>query len=94
MTTKEQLEYVASFAQPVTAVRPMFGTQSDSFRGVLSNCGNGIFNLRCGSITILFSLDDVKTTETIPVDGPGVYVSVIRLKGAGDYRRVEGGKKS
>jgi hypothetical protein len=94
MTIKEQLEYVASFGQPVTAVRPMFGGQSDSFRGVLSNCGEGIFNLQCGSITILFSLDDVKATETIPVDGPGVYVSVIRLKERFDYRVIEGGKKS
>jgi len=94
MTIKEQLEYISSIVQPVTAVRPMFGRQSDSFRGVLDNHGEGIFNLRCGPTTILFSLDDVKTTEIIPVDGPGVYLSVIRLKGATDYRVEECGKKS
>jgi hypothetical protein len=85
MSIKEQLEYVASYGYPVTAVRPIFGTQSDSFRGQLSNCGNGVFNLQCEAITILFSLDDVKTTETFPCDGPGVYVQVIRLKGQSDY---------
>lgn len=82
MSIKEQLEYVASFGQPVTAVRPMFGRQSDSFRGELSNCGGGIFNLRCGPITILFSLDDIKSLDTIPCSDRD-YVSAIRLKGGG-----------
>lgn len=66
----------------VTVVRPGFGTQSDSWSGIINSQTEDWpikFYFVSTGIQILFQVEDVLRLEKIGVD------NVIRLKGPADY---------
>ena len=70
----------------VIIVRPVFGTQSDSYCGQISTAGKLVdmlkFQVQCVGICILFTAMDVSATELV---NDGKISLIIRLKGPNDY---------
>jgi len=70
----------------VYVVRPMFGSQSDSYMGTLwvQNKKYPLqFLVNAASLVMLFTTDDVSTIEPPKNDG---YSKIIRLKGPHNYK--------
>jgi hypothetical protein len=70
----------------VVVVRPGYGTQSDSWVGVLTVISNDYppkFQFSVPNMAILFTVDDVSKLDA-PLTGRTEHI--IRLKGPADYR--------
>ena len=71
----------------VTVVRPGYGSQSDSWNGILTVSGNAypmIFQVQSPLSATIFKADDVTNVEDID-DHNGGPKLIIRLKGPQDY---------
>jgi hypothetical protein len=77
--------------KPVILVRPLFGTQSDSFVGDLLLYDTTTypvkFQVAANGMATIFTSDDIKSTRLLEVKNPSVTCPrlVITLKGQKDY---------
>jgi hypothetical protein len=76
--------------QAVVVVRPGFGTQSDSWTGVLETQGNAYplqFCFRSAGQSIVFTAEDVTKVEQTASGRvlAGTTIAVVRLKGPQQY---------
>lgn len=84
----EQLEHELNIRKgaAVIVVRPGFGTQSESWEGILTLCNRNafplIFQVQAPRGANIFRADDVVSVENTLTNQPSI---LIRLKGPNDY---------